>query len=235
MNLPLRPEILTITVFAIFSLLTQSVAAADFILGIADNTDPAPDFPGAISSAPFATGKEWRFVAPDGMIVHHDLTIGTDKWIFDDVTGEMKGVTGTEPTSGSENPETPCPAGCDGLTQNNSFFAADLGLVAPVTGSPAGIEYGPARLVGTDTFGPFYLMSITFPVLELQWHEMSVFLGKAGDAGVTFYCVGTSPPDAACMEARCIMEHTIQETEHSGFAGFTIQMDLPVFQVPPCG
>jgi hypothetical protein len=227
-------EVLVITFFAIHSLHTQPAAAANkIVLEIRDNTSSAAHFYSTINNTAFIAGKEVRFVAPDGNVAYHDLINGNEEWIFDLRTGEMEEVTNTQPTPGSSNPDTVCPTGCEGIGQNNVFFAANLGFVAPHTGNPAGINYGPAVLV-SETFFLLDIRSIKFPVLEMQWLDMSMRFGQGDRDGIMFHCIDLQDPEEECPVARCMMEHTITEEEHRALANVTLQMDLTVVQRSPC-
>ena len=234
MNTLILREVLVIALFAMLSLHTQAATAANkIVLEIRDNTSPAGPFYSTINSAPFIAGKEVRFVAPDGNVAYHDLINGSEEWIFDLRTSEMEEVTNTQPTSGSSDPDTACPTGCEGIGQNNVFFAANLGFVAPHTGNPAGENYGPAVLLN-ETFFLLDARSIRFPVLEIQWLNMSMRFGQGDSDGIIFHCIDLQDPEEECPVARCMMEHTIKEEENSALANMILQMDLTVVQRSPC-
>lgn len=213
-------------------------ASADIVMNFGDNINPASSFPSTLNSTPFDPGTEFRYVDVYGNFAggtpsQKTNLDGNEAWVFDEVTGHLKGVTNTDAVQGNSpdvnyyidlgyNEPGTCRYGCPGLFKSDGLiYSLPFEFVAPLPGTPEGIENGPAVLSITSAT----TFEIHFPILEIHWAGARGLFGKYPDTGVTFFCSGQ--PEA---DFRCTMEHlgTAQEDVDSTgvFSSFTLQMEL---------
>ena len=199
-----------------------------------ENTLPTNPFPSSdhLNTAPFTAGNEFR------MILNGATTGGGEKsvvdgtattpltWVFDDITGELIAVQGSDtlPAATDAQPSNPgIGTSGAGLFLNAPFLipspAGDFGFLAPFVGSAAGDFHGVATISRTDlsTNGSFV---INIPVMELHWANLLATPGSAG-SGVNFNCLVTNG------NVFCTADYQIMTAEDAiGFAGQWLQFDL---------
>jgi len=91
-------------------------------------------------------------------------------WVFDDVTGELLSVAGSDLTPGDNglpNNNGALAISDVGLFKNIAYFGTAMGFLAPTLGGAAGNAYGVATINRTDlqNDGAF---TIHFPGIEVQ-------------------------------------------------------------------
>jgi len=199
-----------------------------------ENTTPINPFPAAdlLNTGPFTAGNEFR------MIINGTASGGGEKsvvdgtattpltWVFDDVTGELITVNGSDtlPAATDAQPSNPgIGTSGAGLFLNAPFLIpspiGDFGFLAPFAGSDAGNFHGVATISRTDlaTNGTF---AIHVPVMELHWANLLATPGSAG-GGVNFDCQVTNG------SVSCTADYQIRAAEDAiGFAGQWLQFDL---------
>jgi hypothetical protein len=224
----------------------------------ADNATPTDPYPSALGTAyegAFSAFNEFRVVAPDGStagggeknLVGDSKLSGAGKetalphsfvtWEFDDVSGNLTGVSNSDLTPGATYyapgacyiPGGGCrtsadPTGDVGLFRNANFLGSPFGLLAPFEGSGAAAVYGTATITfdSTDNF------TINFPVIEAQWSGGFFTLGEV-EGGVVFNCSG-----ALSGNVSCFAEQIIDASEDSlGFQQTNTQWELHGTMTPP--
>lgn len=164
-----------------------------------DNLSPGDPFPAAlpVNNAAFSASSEFRIFG-DGAATGGEQSLVNGaattslSWEFDDITGELLTVSGSDVTPGGT--DMPAIPGLGvpgvGLFLNGALLGQSFGFLAPTLGSAAGNFYGVATISRTDLEidGAF---TIHFPVLELQWAN-TVSVPGAALGGVDFICLTTS-------------------------------------------
>lgn len=147
-------------------------------------------------------------------------------WTFDDGTGNLTGVTGSDITPGctyycttNGGTTSALAAGGTGLFKAAPFLGKPFGFLAPTEGSAAAAAYGVGTISG-DLSGNGNF-TISFPVLEAQWSGGIFTIGKDGGVGNTFNCTSTAG------NFHCQAETQIASDDDTlGFAGQYTQYDL---------
>ncbi len=190
-----------------------------------DNLFPSNPFPAAnvINNAQFngvydsqgTAPNEFRIAGAAGSVIGGETSVvdGTSpvplSWEFDDVTGELLNVSGSDITpGGSGTPPAPSLGVSDvGLFLNAKILGQDFGFLAPTLGSAAGNFFGVASISRTDLTNNG-MFTIHFPVLELQWAG-SIDVPGTVNGGIDFDCNTTN------YYIRCTSEYLGQAAEGS--------------------
>lgn len=194
-----------------------------------ENSNPSIPFPASltVNNTAFNVNTEFRIINSGGIAGggHKSIVDGarpeTIQWNFDDTSGEMISVSGTDVVAGAafyQPQNAGVTASGDGLFLNEFFLGATFGFLAPFQGSDAANLHGAATLSRTDMAdGP---LVINFPVLEAHWNQGAITAGSASN-GVNLNCMVQSGV------VECTGEHMIMSQEDVlGFAGQWIQFDL---------
>lgn len=209
---------------------TGSAGAVTLMFGVNSESDNSP-FPSSdpLNSIPF--GDIQGEADPDFRMITWGTVSGGEQqiaagvtWTFDDVTGELISVSGTDVTPGAAAYATyagvasAAPDGDTGLFRN--FFALGelRGFLAPTVGSAAAAAYGAASI---DFSGGGDDFTIYFPVIESQWAETLDTLGLHS-GGITFDCTGKQSGNLFCRAEEQL--HPMDESV--GFAGYYFQWEL---------
>lgn len=198
----------------------------------ADNTTfPSVD---PLNNAPFGGNSTGSQLNPDFRVIGSGSVFGGGEkqtspgvsWVFDDGTGNLTSVSGSDVTTGCTNYCTTAggtvsanSSGDTGLFKDSPFLTSKaMNFLAPTLGSAAGSAYGAGTISGdTDGNGTF---SIFFPVLEGQWEGSIRTLGL-NNSGVSFNCTSSSG------SFHCQAERQLSVNDETlGFAGKYFQWDM---------
>lgn len=161
-------------------------------------------------------------------------------WTFDDVSGNLTSVAGSDLTPGctyycttNGGTTSALPGGGTGLLKAAPFLGKPFGFLAPTVGSAAATAYGVGTVTGdTGGNGAF---TISFPVLEAQWSGGIFTIGLTsngrGGTGNTLDC--TSVAGSFLCQGSTIIDSA---DDTLGFAGQEVQFMLtgtmPVTAIP---
>ena len=179
----------------------------------------------AFGTLPGAPNPDFRVMNGGTASGGGEKQIGTTaSWTFDDTTGLLTSVAGTQVTPGAAvygtngGVTSAAPGGDIGLFNNALFLGAPFGFLAPTVGSAAGTAYG-AGSISIDGGGDLFTLS--FPVLEAQWNGAAFTIGL-NSGGITFNCGGLLSANQWCQG-----EEQIAFLDDSlGFAGQYTQWEL---------